>query len=206
MRYRMKYNSPNRPILFSLVLRRILTCVVIACIGVPIYRLYEMTIGGKIGIIQQTTCYENMRYLTRALLMYAEDSDGKLPDADRWSDSIGAYEPKVVTDDGRPASSILHCPSAKSKFSYAFNYSLDQRSPDNYGPAGSLILLFEADASGKNAVGNKDFLCSRPRHAVYNFGMADGHVVSSWAAVSPYLEWDVGVARKSLSHGNQHRL
>jgi hypothetical protein len=90
--------------------------------------------------VRRGACFDSAEYYRNALMMYAQDYDGRLPPANRWADSIFPYT-KLTFD--------MPCPSRpKAIGPYAFNASLDMQLLARVGPRRP--LLFESNASQRN--------------------------------------------------------
>ncbi len=120
---------------------------------------------------QNVTCNENMRILSRALLDYADDWDDTFPPANQWYTEGRAFlgsEKKI---------GVIRCPASSSPYTYALNISLGKGllyKRDNWQ---DIVMLFECDATGPDAYGNKDIITPEKRHpGDLNFAFLDGHV------------------------------
>ncbi|MFO7947138.1 MAG: hypothetical protein R6V19_10005 [Armatimonadota bacterium] len=113
-------------------------------------------------------CYNNLRQLGRAALIYAQEHDGTLPDADSWMDQLEEY----VNDD-----SVLQCPAAQDvKYGYAMNERLDGVNVEDINNLAHTVLFFASTLDTRNAAGNKETIPAPARHSMGNgFAFADGH-------------------------------
>lgn len=124
--------------------------------------------GGR-SSAQQATSMSNMKQIALGILMYAEDNDHKMPDADKWVDEVMPY---IKTE------SVFADPAAPGlKWAYAFNRALSGVSlADLEDPAGT-VLLFESTDGKKNASDRGESLPRPGRHnGGTDYAMADGHV------------------------------
>jgi len=118
-------------------------------------------------------CVSQVERLTGALLMYAMDYDDHLPIAGRWCDATYPYIKSDV---------LYRCPSAKDRYGYAFNLSLDQQRPSEVGIPARTMVLFESSAGKRNATDTGISLCKPPRHPGGNtLGYLDGHAAVTLA-------------------------
>jgi prepilin-type processing-associated H-X9-DG protein len=134
-------------------------------------------------------CQNNVKQLSRAMLLYALDWDEHLPSAARWGDSITKYLARDYNaTNGHGITSLFHCRDAASPYSYAFNRRLDHLALEQIEAPSNTVLLFEADVSTINAAGDRSLLPLRPRHSgALNIGFADGHV--KWDRQAYLLRW-----------------
>jgi hypothetical protein len=94
---------------------------------------------------QTRQCTEHMQILCRALLAYARDHDGVLPEAKVWCDAIAPYLPAGT------GSEVFRCPAfADQECAYVMSDSLagtDLRIPEILD---SLVLLMHGPGMGRN--------------------------------------------------------
>jgi prepilin-type processing-associated H-X9-DG protein len=110
-------------------------------------------------------CMNNLKRLHVALLVYAEEHDGKLPDAANWCDAIQKQVPERLT---------FRC--ATSGGQYRFNRNLSGIALSRVAHAESTVLLFESNG-GWNASGAAADLPAKPTHrGGCNVLFVDGHV------------------------------
>jgi prepilin-type processing-associated H-X9-DG protein len=117
----------------------------------------------------EATCMNNMKQLAAAMMMYAQDWDGKLPPANRWRDAIKAY----VKNDG-----VFRCPSDPDKThlcSYAMNRRLSGQPINRFRNPGSIVLLFESVDTAENPNSFGEGLVLR-HNGKGCFAFLDGHV------------------------------
>lgn len=127
------------------------------------------------AVSQSTVCRSNLKQLSAALLMYAQDFDETLPPARRWGDSAVDYLPDT------PGEIVFRCPSSDTSYGFAFNRALDQIPLVRIGTPESMVLLLETDATNRNALGEQSSLPNPPRHyGGVNIAYANGTV--KWAS------------------------
>jgi len=102
----------------------------------------------------------NIKNIGLALLMYAEDNQGYLPQAGNWVDATYPY----VKD-----WKIFHCPADKShsRSSYAFNANLGGKKLEDIKNPNAVILAYETNHPGDNPVGIGQDFPPRERHPRY---------------------------------------
>ncbi len=112
------------------------------------------------------SCLANVKNLSLALVMYADDY-GACPPAAKWQETIMDY---VKNPD------IYRCPQAEElRSGFAYNNKLaGQQRPDSPGSA-NIVSIFETDR-GWDVHGGPTLLPKEPRHEKGdNYGFADGH-------------------------------
>jgi len=120
----------------------------------------------------KAVCLSNVKNITLAIQMYAQDSDGVLPRADAWCDQLDGY---VKNRHVFLCDKSWGTPSA-----YSYNDALDRASLKSVRDPASLIAIFESSA-GWNAHGGQGLLVKDPRHLRGdNYGFADGH--AAWVS------------------------
>jgi prepilin-type processing-associated H-X9-DG protein len=125
----------------------------------------------------QASCLSNTKSISLRLLIYAQDHDGRLPEADRWTDEIMPYAGNknifLCPKHSRPGSPQVTC-------SYAFNRALSGKNIADIKDPAHMILIFESDL-GWNGSGDIGRLPAQPRHnRGDNYGFGDGH--AQWVA------------------------
>jgi hypothetical protein len=140
---------------------------------------------GARAISRSALCQARLRHLSNALTLYAQDWSDTLPPAARWGDLSSGYLSADVRE------SAFSCPSAHSAYGFAFNERLDKGSLHRIEP--ETVMLLEADAAIRNAVGNHHSLAHPRRHfGTTNVALADGRVKRANAYVEARLVWGVG--------------
>ena len=124
-------------------------------------------------------CAHNVWTLTKAIVAYAHDHDGRFPEAGNWCDRIRSY---------LPGEDVFLCPAAPGvRCAYAFNAAVSTAMYDAIDTPDHTVAIFESDA-GWNAAGGPELLPDHPRHlSGERYGFADGR--TGW------------VLRKSLPDG-----
>jgi len=117
---------------------------------------------------RQEACQSNLKQLCLAVIMYAQDHDETLPDAD-WANGIQPYTKNAQ---------ILICPSRPDlPVGYAFNEALVGFQMGAIARPAETVMLFESDLGGDTPVGGPDALCQQaPHNGGVDLGFADGHV------------------------------
>lgn len=103
-------------------------------------------------------CRLQMHELCIAVRMYAVDSGGVLPDADRWVDQL---VPRYLDSEA-----ALKCfaDRTRARSSYGMNRALSGMKVDDINAAGSVILLYETAHPGENPSGGPEDVASPSRH------------------------------------------
>lgn len=112
-------------------------------------------------------CRSNLKMISLAIQMYADDNSGFFPPSEKWCDSINSY----LGDD---TNIILRCPAIRDDIChYAINPNCEPDSPDN------TVLLFETKDGGWNLSGGPE-LSTNENHKekVCNVLFNDGTVKS----------------------------
>lgn len=165
--------DPNRRDRWTDAFRKIAfaICIVVAVFMVflaPAFRSARDT-------AQSHVCKNNLKRLSNALVMYAQDWDGHYPPANAWMDCID--NDKYL---GPDRSTVFHCPAASSRYGYAMNAQGSGKS-DQILNFTDTVLLFETDSPTRNANGIQNSL-ARPRHHMLNCAFCGG----STAWVNPH--------------------
>ena len=135
---------------------------------------------------QRVVCAQNMKGLSMAIMVYADDYEGRLPTADQWCD--------LLTEHADVSKKSLRCPiEPEGSFSYAFNRNLDGLTTADVGA--DVVLLFESEP-GRNMTGGQEILKTN-RHPARdrasfggsNVAFTDGHVEFVNADKIPKLKW-----------------
>jgi len=112
-------------------------------------------------------CLAHLKAVARVMLYYAQDHDGRLPDATRWMDEIKAY----LEDEA-----CLKCPAAPQLlYGYAMNQALSKVALSAIARPHETVLLYESNLGTRNAAGKPESAAQPPRHEGGNhYAMADG--------------------------------
>ena len=120
------------------------------------------------GKALEVVCRSNMKQLSMAAALYADENDGEFPTASEWCD--------LVFDYAGSNQQIFRCPAAPEGifYGYAFNRNLDGVKLHEVDP--QTVMIFEADG-GWNETGVAD-LATFDRHLQpgCNVGFVDGHI------------------------------
>jgi hypothetical protein len=145
-------------------------------------------------------CQAHLKQLSLAIMLYCEDSGGRLPPSATWSDAASRSslnrDPKQYV-----------CPSApRVPFGYAYNSSLSSLTLDSLVRPENVPLLFDSDL-GWNGAGQLLALPAAPRHSgpgnedVDNFAFVDGHVKAGTRSFASGLEWQPVVSTERTFPG-----
>ena len=119
---------------------------------------------------QQKACMSNLKQLSIAALMYAQDNDGALPEADKWMDQLAPYLDHLHSEDA------FRCPAAPDlEYGYAMNAALSGMKLNQVKDPSNTVLFFESSLGTRNASGSVDAVCDPGRHDEgSNYSFADG--------------------------------
>jgi prepilin-type processing-associated H-X9-DG protein len=125
---------------------------------------------------QQASCLSNLKQLALATLMYAQDYDQVLPQADNWCDAIWEYMRNEE---------LFRCPSdPEHEYGYALNRNLSGRHLAEISRPAETVLIFDSTAGKKNAADTGQSWPSKGRHSGgNNCTWADGH--AKWLKEKP---------------------
>lgn len=117
---------------------------------------------------QAQACLSNLSQLALAALIYAQDHDGRLPDADQWVDEIFPYAKN---------GEIFKCPAAPDlEYGYAMNEALSGEQVQTLAAPAQAVLFFDSDLGKRNAAAGPEALAKPGRHlGGHNCCFADGH-------------------------------
>jgi prepilin-type processing-associated H-X9-DG protein len=135
-------------------------------------------------LAQRKVCSTNMQALSMAIIVYANDYDGRFPG--EWCD--------LLMEHADVSKKSFQCPvSPEGTFSYAFNRNLDGLTTDKVGP--DVVMLFESEP-GRNMTGGPELLktnrhpaSGRSSFGGCNIGFVDGHVEFVNADRISQLKW-----------------
>ncbi len=129
---------------------------------------------------RNTSCENNARQVALAVRLYADENEGKCPQAVNWCDAIL---------NNLPSPQSFKCPQREHEQSgYAFNAKLAGKTLSSIPP--DTVLIFES-AGGWNSTGGSESLLPRPPHGrAYVFGFADGNVRQVDREELPQLRWE----------------
>jgi len=127
---------------------------------------------------RQSACLSNLKQLALGAMMWVDDHDGKLPDADKWVDELMPYIKNEA---------IFKCPSAPDlEYGYAMNAVLSGVNIKELQRPSEMVLFFDSHVGTRNATGGREAVCDPGRHEGGNcYAYADGH--AKWLAEIPDL-------------------
>ncbi len=136
---------------------------------------------------KEESCMTNQRYLSRAMLMYAQDHNESLPPNKDWCDLITPY----ITD-----KKIFQCPSADSNTNnvgksttYAYNSHCNHLNILKVNMPSITPMTFDAKNSKWNQSGGDELVaCRHVNKTVMSF--LDGHVESKTPEEARETIWD----------------
>ena len=120
---------------------------------------------------RQAMCLSNVKQLSTAMLLYAQDYDDQLPRGGRWMDDISPYA---------RGERLFHCETAQagspSAYGYAFNSNLSRKKMKQVTTPATTRLLYDSSNLKQNATDPVTSLANPPRHnGGNNIGYVDGH-------------------------------
>jgi len=127
---------------------------------------------------RKQNCRGNLSQMAISAMMYIQDHDGKLPDADKWVDQLNPYLKNEA---------MFKSPSAPElEYGYAMNAVLSGVNIKELQRPSEMVLFFDSDLGIRNAAGGREAVCDPGRHEGGNcYAYADGHV--KWLAEIPDL-------------------
>ena len=132
-------------------------------------------------------CLNNVRQLSQAARLYAENHEEHFPAATNWCDALKEYVGNNTV--------VYKCPAANSSggCDYAYNSQVAGLDIKNVNP---LTVLFFESKEGWNLSGGQEILLSQPRHRgrgrlrVISVTFADGHAEEVTLDRIPLLRWE----------------
>jgi hypothetical protein len=115
-------------------------------------------------------CLHNLRIVAMSLQMYAEDHDGRLPEADVWVDALALYV---------AGPEELQCPldRTQARCSYGLNSALSGVEIGAVRDPESVVLVYETARPGDNPAGGPEDVVDRHKGGAGDyFAFADGHL------------------------------
>jgi hypothetical protein len=120
---------------------------------------------------RQAVCLSNLKQMSLAMQMYAQDYDDRLPRRVDWMDALGPYI---------KAEPVFHCPSVQAEgqtsYGYAFNSALAGQKRSKLPRLARTPALYDSSDLSRNASDPVTSLPNPPRHLGNIIGYADGHV------------------------------
>lgn len=133
-----------------------------------------------------TACMSNVKNLSRAVLLYAQDNDEHFPLGSEWMDRITKYQPN---------DKFYHCPSAAGvktvRFGYAFNSDLAEQSLEKVDDPRQVPMIYDSSNLSRNATDAVTSLPNPPRHDSHRgnvIGYVDGR--ARFERVGSEVEFD----------------
>jgi len=125
---------------------------------------------------QQLTCQSQLRLMSNASLMYAQDNDNKLPPSSQWMDRLerytghfeGLYDCPIVAPGGDQS-------DPSRSYGYAMDSRLSGKSVKTIKTPQYVILLYDSTNTTRNATDAGTSRAARHVNGA-NVGYADGHV------------------------------
>jgi len=136
-------------------------------------------------------CMSNLRQVGFAVMLYADDHNGRLPRAANWCDAIGHRMAHIA----KPLQEVLTCPSLPRGEigGYAFNSALSGAKWPGTVPSRT-VVGFES-SPGWNVHGGSKLLLKEPRHNNrLSFLFEDGHTQLLSGVATKRLVWDPALA------------
>jgi prepilin-type processing-associated H-X9-DG protein len=132
-------------------------------------------------------CINNMRQLSQAAHLYADNHQDHFPDTNNWCDTLKEY----TGDNDR----VYKCAAANAtdRCDYAFNSQVAGLATKDVNP---LTVLFFESKDGWNLSGGPGMLLSQPRHRsrarqeTITIAFADGHVEEATLNRIAELRWE----------------
>ena len=127
---------------------------------------------------RQSACLSNLKQMATGALMYSQDHDEKLPDADEWVDALMPYLRNEA---------VFKCPGAPDlEYGYAMNAVLSGVNRAELQRPAEMVLFFDSHVGTRNAAGGREAVCDPGRHEGGNcYAYADGH--AKWQTEVPDL-------------------
>lgn len=170
-------------------------CVALFTLSLAVLGIACMHLGCAGLVAQRATCQANLKQLSAATLLYAQDHDNRFPPADHWSEAIAPYVPKAPTDRASP--NPFHCPSTSTPGSYRMNAALSGLRMENLDAPADIVLFFDADTPTRSFAGGPPDVAWQRHSGVANVAYADGHVKYVNPYVRSRLRWSPREAPQS---------
>jgi|GEM_PF-2595289 len=115
-------------------------------------------------------CMRRLKQICLIAIMYAQDNDEQLPDAQQWQDEFKRYPTYYER--------LLHCPATETGGGYAMNANLSGVLSDEIKNPEKTVLFFESNLNAPNPHGTFEAFPSNSRHSRGKFavGFANGDV------------------------------
>ncbi len=126
---------------------------------------------------------QNLKALSKAMLMYCDDWDDTLPLAHNWEDAIA--NPKYFGSVN--IQHYFNCPTA-ARNGYAINQGLAGRNLNTILYPSTTVLIFETSKTSRNASGSRNDLMPR-KHSDQNVAFCDGNVIWLTSYTIKHIRW-----------------
>jgi prepilin-type processing-associated H-X9-DG protein len=121
---------------------------------------------------RQVKCLSNLQRLSMAVLMYAEDNDGRLPMRTSWETGIAQYSGKDAQ--------VSVCPkAAELPTGYAYNALLHARPLASVFQPGMQPVLYDSSLGKKNGSDRLESFATRHGKQTGNVAYLDGHATAA---------------------------
>jgi prepilin-type processing-associated H-X9-DG protein len=128
---------------------------------------------------RQAQCMNNLRQLSLAVAMYADQNKGVAPTGSNWCDAL---KPNLGSGE-----KVFQCMAGKGeRCSYAFNANM---SGGEWGFESDVVLLIDAPLGWNGTVSGPKSLPKSPHRRGYNVLFNDGHVELVTAERLQMLKW-----------------
>ena len=125
-------------------------------------------------------CKSNLKQLSLAAALYADENDGEFPTASEWGDLVAEY----ASSDRE----LFRCPAGpEGIYGYAFNKNLDGLKLHEINS--QTVMIFEADAVWNETGGADMATFDRHGRGGCNVGFVDGHIEFVMAERIGDLNW-----------------
>ena len=150
--------------------------VVAIVAGLFVWALTYDVGGNDFESAKTAVCISNVKELGTALSLYAENSDGRLPDSSTWMNELQPYMKNER---------ILHCPALLANgpgaYGYAMNFEISGKEVARIANPDGVPALFESVLMVRNATSGFYGLPDPRRHRNWRgnctvVGFLDGHV------------------------------
>jgi prepilin-type processing-associated H-X9-DG protein len=145
----------------------IAAAIALFCLGVFLFPVFAP--GHPAWAHTHTQCLSQVKQLSLAMVMYADDYAERLPPTKHWNESIEPY--------GR-SRNLIHCPVGGMgvRYGYAMHHSLSEAKLAMIPEPAERRMLFDSVIRRANATSDESFLPRPGRHRGANMvGFTDGH-------------------------------
>jgi prepilin-type processing-associated H-X9-DG protein len=146
-----------------------------------------------------TVCISHLRHVGAAMMMYANDYDGHLPQRENWCDAVLPYVPSPQEN---PPKRVFSCPSlAGQPIGQAYNAQLSGLSQSRISSPFATAEVFDA-RGGWNLAGGTELADPRHNRGLYLL-FVDGHV--RWLQSFDGVSWKPAAPAAAPSHRRGRR-